>query len=74
MMNDEQLSTITKEIDDELLKWLTTYNTSPLNLCGIMLARLTWLARLTECEKDFFELLKAPEELTFEIDTDKKIH
>ena len=72
-MNDEQLAELTKEVDDELLKWLTSYSTSPLSLCAVLLARLTWMAKLTGCEKDFFELLKAPEE-AFEIELDKKVH
>ena len=71
-MKDEQLAAITKEIDDELLKWLTTYDTSPLSLCAVVLARLTWLAKLTECEGDFLELLKAPKD-AFEVEY-KKIH
>lgn len=72
-MNDEQLAEMTKEVDDELLKWMTNYGASPLSICAVVLARLTWMAKLTGCEGDFFELLKAPEE-TFEIDIDKKIH
>ena len=46
-MNDEQLAELTKEVDDKLLKWLTSYSTSPLSLCAVLMERLTWMEKLT---------------------------
>lgn len=72
-MTDEQLAEMSKEVDDNLFKWLNDYRAAPLSICAVVLARLTWMAKLSDCEKDYLELLKAPEQI-IEIDTYKKIH
>lgn len=58
---DKMLGELSEDIDNELLKWLKTYEVAPLNLIAILLARLTWLAKVSDCKDDFIELLKAPE-------------
>jgi hypothetical protein len=72
-MTDEQLAEMSQEVDDNLFKWLNDYGASPLSICAVVLARLTWMAKLSGCEKDYFELLKAPQEVV-ELHIDKKIH
>jgi hypothetical protein len=72
-MTDEQLAEMSQEVDDNLFKWLNDYGASPLSICAVVLARLTWMAKLSSCENEFFELLKAPQEVV-ELHIDKKIH
>jgi hypothetical protein len=71
---DKMLHELSEDIDNEVLKWLTTYEVPPLNLIAIMLARLTWLAKQTDCKEDFLQLLKAPEEILNEEIKEKNIH
>lgn len=72
---DKMLHELSEDIDTQILKWLTTYEVPSLNLIAIMLARLTWLAKQTDCKEDFIELLKAPEQiLNREEDNQKSIH
>ena len=55
---DTMLMHLSEDIDNKILEWLTTYEIPALNLTAIMLARLTWLAKQTNCKEDFVELLK----------------
>jgi len=68
------LSELAEDIDTQLLKWLTTYEMPALNLTAIILARLTWLAKQSDCKEDFIALLKAPEQILNEEDKEKSIH
>lgn len=69
---DDMLPHLTEDIDASILKWLTTYEIPALNLIAIMLARMTWLAKQTDCKEDFIELLKAPPQI-LEFDEYKKV-
>jgi hypothetical protein len=60
---DKMLEHLSEDIDNSLLKWMTTYEVPALNLTAIILARLTWLAKQANCREDFIELLKAPEQI-----------
>jgi hypothetical protein len=62
-MNDSQLELLSKDIDDALMQWLNTYKTTPLNICGVVLARLLWLAKVSDSQEDFIKLLDAPKEV-----------
>jgi hypothetical protein len=57
------LSTLVEDIDNALLKWLTTYELHGLNLSAVMLARLTWMAKMGNYREDWIELLKSPEKV-----------
>jgi nitrogen fixation-related uncharacterized protein len=71
---DKMLEHLSEDIDNALLKWLTTYEMPGLNLTAIILARLTWLAKQGQYESDFIELLKAPENILNREDDDKVVH
>ena len=71
---DTYLSELSEDIDTQILKWLTTYEMPALNLIAILLARLTWLAKQTNCKEDFITLLKSPEQILNEEDKDKQVH
>ena len=60
---DAMLGHLSEDIDHKLFEWLTTYEVPSLNLIAIILARLTWLAKESNCREDFLELLKAPEQI-----------
>ena len=59
--NEKMLSELSEDMDKKILEWLQTYEIPPLNLIAVMLARLTWLAKLSDVKEDFVQLLKAPE-------------
>jgi hypothetical protein len=46
----------------------------PLNLTAILLARLTWLAKLCNYTEDFVALLEAPSQILKEEIKEKSIH
>lgn len=71
---DTYLSELSEDIDTQILKWLTTYEMPALNLTAIILARLTWLAKQSDCKEDFILLLKAPEQILNEEDKDRQVH
>ncbi len=73
-MDDEQLGLLAKDIDDKLIEWLTTYKTSPLNLSGVMLARLCWLVKLSNSEEDFIRLLDSPRDILIKELDGKQLH
>ena len=60
---DKMLADISEDVDNALIKWMTTYEVPPLNLTAIILARLTWLAKMGDYRADFVELLKSPEKI-----------
>jgi len=61
--DDTMLEAVTEDIDNALLKWMTTYEMPALNLTAVILARLTWLARMGNYREDLIELLKTPESI-----------
>ena len=72
--NEEMLSNLAKDMDEKILEWTSTYEVAPLSLIAVMLARLTWLAKLTGVKDDFIELLKAPEQAMKSEDKKDVIH
>jgi len=64
------LPELTEEIDTQLLEWLNTYNMHPLNLIAVVLARMTWLAKMCDVKEDFLRLLEEPSNL---IDTGEEL-
>lgn len=60
---DQMLEHLSEDIDNALLKWMTTYEIPALNLTAVILARLTWLSKQGQYQSDFIELLKAPENI-----------
>jgi hypothetical protein len=71
---DVMLMHLSEDIDTKILEWLTTYEIPSLNLIAIVLARLTWLAKQSNCREDFLELLKAPEQILNEEDGKDYLH
>jgi len=61
-MDDTQLESLSRDIDEKLFEWVNTYKTSPLNVCGVVLARLSWLSKISDSQEDFVKLLDAPKE------------
>ena len=61
--DNKMLEIIVEEIDNTLMKWLTTYEMPGLNLSAIILARLTWMARMGNYREDLIEFLKTPESI-----------
>lgn len=57
------LEDLTQEIDGKLLQWLQTYDMHPLNLSAVLLARLTWLAKMSDMKEDFLRLLESPKDI-----------
>ena len=68
---DAMLGHLSEDIDTKILEWLTTYEIPSLNLIAIILARLTWLAKQSNCREDFLELLKAPQDILMKQDDNK---
>lgn len=73
-MDNSQLELLSKDIDDALVQWLNTYKTSPLNVCGVVLARLLWLSKLSDSQEDFIKLLDAPKEVFEQEKESKQLH
>ena len=73
-MDDSQLELLSKDIDEALVQWLNTYKTSPLNVCGVVLARLLWLSKLSDSQEDFIKLLDAPKEVLEQEKESKQLH
>jgi hypothetical protein len=68
------LEDLSQEIDGKLLDWLQTYDMHPLNLSAVLLARLTWLAKMCDMKEDFLKLLDSPKNIFEEEDKEKSIH
>jgi hypothetical protein len=73
-MDDSQLELLSKDVDEALMQWLITYKTSPLNICGVVLARLLWLAKVSDSQEDFIKLLDAPKEVLEKEQENKQVH
>ena len=71
---DKMLASLSEQIDTKLLEWLTEHKVPTLNLIAIMLARMTWLSKQSNCREDFLELLKAPEKILTEEDSKDYLH
>ena len=59
MFTDEQLTKITYQVDDFLIKQITDHQISPLNLSGVLLARMIRLNQDAETETDLYKLFQA---------------
>jgi hypothetical protein len=57
------LEDLSNEIDAKLLQWLQTYEMHPLNLIAVILARLTWMAKINDLKVDYLKLLEAPKDI-----------
>jgi hypothetical protein len=71
---DRMLEHLSEDIDNALLKWMTTYEVPALNLTAVILARLTWLSKQGQYQSDFIELLKAPENILNQEETKDILH
>jgi nitrogen fixation-related uncharacterized protein len=70
----KMLEHLSEDIDNALLKWMTTYEVPALNLTAVILARLTWLSKQGQYQSDFIELLKAPENILNQEETKDTLH
>jgi hypothetical protein len=68
------LEDLSQEIDGKLLDWLQTYDMHPLNLSAVLLARLTWMAKMFDMKDDFLRLLESPKNIFEEEDKEKSLH
>ena len=71
---DSMLAELSEEIDATLIKWMGEYKVPPLNITAVILARLTWLAKQTNCKEDFISLLEAPKEILESEEEHKQVH
>jgi hypothetical protein len=71
---DSMLAELSEEIDTALVKWMAEYKVPPLNITAVILARLTWLAKQTDCKEDFISLLEAPREILQSEEEHKQVH
>ena len=71
---DSMLAELSEEIDATLIKWMGEYKVPPLNITAVILARLTWLAKQTNCKEDFISLLQAPREILESEEKHKQVH
>ena len=72
--SDEMLQELSDQIDNQLVEWFTQYKMPPLNLAAVILARLTWMAKMSDCKEDFLSLLEAPRDILENEDNEKQIH
>ena len=73
-MEDFTITQLSEEIDNQILKWLVAYKAPALNLTAIILARLTWLAKQSDCMDDFLRLLESPKELMLDETNKPPVH
>jgi hypothetical protein len=72
---DEMLVELAEQIDLKLMDWMIENKLPPLNIVAIVLARLSRLAKETNCMEDFIALLNAPKQiLNEEIDNERIVH
>ena len=57
------LEDLSNEIDSKLLEWIQTYDMHPLNLIAVVLARMTWIAKMSDMKEDFLRLLESPKDI-----------
>ena len=70
---DQMLEHLSEDIDNALLKWATTYEIPALNLTAVVLARLTWLAKMGDYRDDFLRLLQSPQDIFGQEDDEEKV-
>lgn len=56
-MNDNQILSLTREVDDILAALCVKHSVTPLSLGAVTIARLLWACRETEAEGDFLSLM-----------------
>jgi hypothetical protein len=72
---DEMLAELAEQIDLEMMDWMIENKLPTLNLIAIVLARLTRLAKETDCMEDFIALLESPKQiLNEEMNNEKVVH
>ncbi len=71
---DMMLQELSDQIDNKLIEWVNQHKIPPLNLSAVILARLTWLAKESDCKDDFLSLLEAPRKILENEDNEKQIH
>jgi hypothetical protein len=72
---DSMLVELAEQIDLQLMDWMIENKLPPLNIVAIVLARLSRLAKETDCIEDFIALLDAPKQiLNEEIDKERVVH
>jgi hypothetical protein len=71
---DGMLGHLSEDIDNAFMRWMNMYEVPALNMTAVVLARLTWLAKLGNYREDFLELLKAPENILDCEDDEKMVH
>jgi hypothetical protein len=71
---DIMLEHLSEDIDNALIKWLTTYEVPGLNLTAVVLARLTWLAKQGNYTDDFLRLLEAPKDIVENEEIKPQVH
>jgi hypothetical protein len=73
-IDDGMLEHLSEDIDNALIKWLTTYEVPGLNLTAVMLARLTHLAKQGNYTDDFLRLLEAPKDIVENEEIKTQVH
>jgi hypothetical protein len=72
---DTMLVELAEQIDLQLMEWMVENKLPPLNIVAIVLARLSRLAKETDCMEDFIALLDAPKQiLNEEMDKERVVH
>ena len=72
--DDGMLEHLSEDIDNAMIKWLTTYEIPGLNLTAVMLARLTHLAKQGNYTDDFLRLLEAPKDIVENEEIKPQVH
>jgi hypothetical protein len=68
------LAELSEDVDTSLIKWMSEYKVAPLNIIAIILARLTWLAKQSDCKDDYLSLLEAPKQILDSEEKEKQLH
>jgi len=59
MVTDDEVVKISYEIDDFLMKQVIDNNITPMQLSGMILARLVRMSEGVKCEEDFYKLVQS---------------
>jgi hypothetical protein len=59
MVTDDEVVKISYEIDDFLMKQVIDNNITPMQLSGMILARLVRMNEGVKCENDFYKLVQS---------------
>jgi hypothetical protein len=62
-LSDDNLAELVLDIDNNFFKWAKIHNINPLELTAVILARLTWCAKLGGYQDDYIKLLESPNKL-----------